>query len=81
MKKCQLKNDAMNESQLQRVSDCKKHPRDRIITTNKGFINIDDGSQGGTHCVCFIIKHNKSFNFDSFGGAPDKFLLKQLPNQ
>ena len=35
--------------------------------------------QGGTHWVCFIIKDNKSYYFDSFGGNPDKFLLKQLP--
>ena len=29
--------------------------------------------------TCFIVKDNKSYCFDSFGGAPDKFLLKQLP--
>ena len=29
--------------------------------------------------LVFIIKDNKSFYFDSFGGSPDKFLLKQLP--
>ena len=26
----------------------------------RGFVNIDDGSQGGTHLCCFIIKDNKS---------------------
>ena len=33
----------------------------------------------GTHWTCFIVKDNKSYSFDSFGGAPDKFLLNQLP--
>ena len=33
---------------------------------------------GGTHWVCFYIKDNTSFYFDSFGGHLDKFLLKQL---
>ena len=32
-----------------------------------------------THWTCFIIKDKKSYYFDSFGGNPDKFLLKQLP--
>ena len=34
---------------------------------------------GGTHWTYFIIKHNKSFYFDSFGGQPNKILLNQLP--
>ena len=34
---------------------------------------------GGTHWNCFIIKHDKSYYFDSSGGQPDKFLLQQLP--
>ena len=33
---------------------------------------------GGSHWTCFIVKDDKSFYFDSFGGQPDKFLLKQL---
>ena len=45
----------------------------------KVFIKIEDGSQGGTHWTCFIVKDNKSIYFDSFGGQPDKFLLNQLP--
>ena len=43
------------------------------------FANIDNGSMGGTDWSCFIVKDNKLFYFDSFGGQPDKFLLKQLP--
>ena len=33
---------------------------------------------GGSHWVCLIVKDNKPFYFDSFGGQPDEFLLKQL---
>ena len=79
MKKYNLKDQTMNESDLQKIYNYKIYPRDSKITTNKGFVNIDDGSQGGTHWVCFYIKDNKAYYFDSFGGSPDKFLLKQLP--
>ena len=79
MKKYNLKNNTMNESELQRVYNYPIYPRDSNIYSNKGFVNIDDGSQGGTHWTCFIIKNNKSYYFDSFGIQPDKFLLKQLP--
>ena len=79
MKKYILKNDTMNESELQRVYNYKIYPRDSKIYSDKGFVNIDNGYQGGTHWTCFIVKDNKSFYFDSFGGQPDKFLLNQLP--
>ena len=69
----------MNESQLQKINNYPIYPRDSKICSDRGFVNIDDGSQGGTHWSCFIIKDNKSFYFESFGGAPDKFLLDQLP--
>ena len=65
----------MNESGLQRVYKFHMDPRDSKIKTNKPFVNINIGSEGGTHWTCFIIKDNKSFYFDSFGGQPDKFLL------
>ena len=39
----------------------------------------DNGSQGVTHWMCFIVKDNKSFYFVSFGGQPAKFLLGHLP--
>ena len=34
---------------------------------------------GGSQWTCITIKDNKSYNYDSFGVAPDKFLLRQLP--
>ena len=79
MKKNKLKNDTMKESELQKVYKYPIYPRDSKIYSDKGFVKIDNGYQGGTHWTCFIIKDNKSFYFVSFGGAPDKFLLKQLP--
>ena len=79
MKKNNLKNDTLNESELQKINNYPLYPRDSKIYSDKGFVNIDDGSQGGTHWTAFYIKDNKSFYFDTFGGAPDKFLLNQLP--
>ena len=79
MKKYNLKDDTMNESELQRVYNYSIYPRDSKIYSYRGFVNIDDGRLNGTHWTCFLVEDNKSFYFDSFGGTPDKFLLKQLP--
>ena len=79
MKKYNLKNDTMSESQLQRIYKLPIYPRVSKIFSDKAFVDTDNGSMGGTHWTCFIVKDNKSFYFDSFGGQPDKFLLNQLP--
>ena len=79
MKKYKLKNDTMNESQLQKVYNYPIYPRESKIYSDKRFVNIDDGRMGGSHWTAFYVKINKSYYFDSFGGNPDKFLLKQLP--
>ena len=68
----------MNESELQRVYNYNIYPRDSEIYSYRGFVNIDNGSKGGSHWTCFIVKGNKSYYFDSFGGQPDKCLLNQL---
>ena len=78
MEKHELKN-TMNERELQRVYKFNINPRHSNIITDKRFVNIDKGSQGSTHCICFIVKVNKFYYFDSFGGQPDKFLLNQSP--
>ena len=78
IKKFKLKNDTMNEIELQKIYNYPIYPRDSKIYSDRGFVNIDNGSQGGSHWTCFIVKDNKSYYFDSFGGAPDKFLLNQL---
>ena len=77
-KKHKLKIDTKNESNLQKVFDSIKYPRDSKVLTDKRFVNIDIGSQGGTHWTCFLVKDNKSYCFDSFGGQLDKFLLNQV---
>ena len=69
----------MNGSQLQKFYNYPIYPKKSKIQSDRGFINIDNGSRGGTHWTCFIVKDNKSYYFDSFGGQPDKFLLNQLP--
>ena len=50
----------MNGRELQRVYNYKIYPRGSKIITGKGFVNIDNGSQGGTHWTCFLVKDNKS---------------------
>ena len=55
-KKYNLKKDTMNESQLQRVYNYAIDPRDSKIYSDKGFVNIDNGSMGGTHWTCFYSK-------------------------
>ena len=79
MEKYKLKNDAVNESDLQKIYIYPIYPRDSKMYSDKGFVNVDKGSMGGSHGTCFIVKDNKSYYFDGFGGQPDKFLLNQLP--
>ena len=71
----------MKETQVQRIYNFPIYPRYSKIHSDEGFVNIDDGSINGSRWTCFIVKDNKSFYFDSFGGQPDKFLLKQSPKQ
>ena len=68
----------MNESEIQKVYIYKIYPRDSTKFFDKGFVNIDNGSLGGSHWTCFIIKDKKPYYFGSFGGQPDNVLLKQL---
>ena len=72
MKNFNLEDDTINEDELQRFYIYRIYPRDSTITTNKGFVNIDNGSMGGTNWTCFIVKDNRSYYFESFGGQPDK---------
>ena len=79
MKKYNLKNKTKNESELQRIYNYPIYPRDSKVYSDEGFVKIDNGSQGGTHWTCYVVKDNESHHFDTFGGQPDKFLLNQLP--
>ena len=69
----------MNESELQRVYKYNKYPQTSKYYSDKGLVNKNNGSQGGTHWTCFIMKANTTFYFHTFGGAADDFLLNQLP--
>ena len=60
MEKYILRNDTMNESDLQRVYIYPIYPRGSKIYSDKGFVNIDNGSMGATRWTCFYVKNNKS---------------------
>ena len=79
MKKYNLKNNIMNGKELHRVYKYPTYPRNSKRYSFERFVNIDNGSIRGSHWTCFVVKDNKSFYFDSFGGQPGKFLLNQLP--
>ena len=79
MKKSSSKDDTINESELQRVYNKPIYPRDIKICSDKGFFNKNNGSMGGSHWTCFIVKDNKSYYLDSFGRIPDDFLRSQIP--
>ena len=78
MRKNKIKIDTMNEFELQKIYNYPIYPTDSKIYSDKGFVNVDDGSMGGSHWTYFIVKDNESYYFDSFGVQPDKFLLNQL---
>ena len=63
MKKYNLKNDTMNESELQKIYNYPIYPRDNKIYSDKGFVNIDNGRLNGTHWTCFYIRDKKNFLF------------------
>ena len=71
MQKYILKHDTMIETELQRVHSHPIYSRDSKIHSDKRFVNIGNGSLGRSQWTCFILKHKKSYYFDSFGGAPD----------
>ena len=68
----------MNESEIQKTYNYPIYPRDSKIYSDKVFVNTDKGQIRGSHWTCFIVKDNKSYYFDSFGGQPVKFLLIHL---
>ena len=57
-KKYILKNDTMNESELQKIYNYPIYPKDSKIHSDRGFVNKDNGSQGGSHWTRFIVKDN-----------------------
>ena len=61
MKTRNLKNNTMNESDLERNYIYPTYSRDSKLYSDEGFVNIDIGSMGGSRWTCFIIKDNKSY--------------------
>ena len=56
MKKYIFKIDTMKETELQRVCKFNIYPGDPKLCSDKGFVNIDNGSMRGTHWIVFIQK-------------------------
>ena len=73
-----MKVESRSESECEQVFSDNIYTKDSLFTSEKRLVNVENGQMGGTHWTCFYIKDKISFYFDSFGGAPDKFLLNQL---
>ena len=43
-----------------------------------GIVNLEPSSKGGSHWVCWWIKGDEKYFFDSFGAPPDKRILKYM---
>ena len=56
MEKYNLKDITMNESELERVYKNPIYPKNSKKYSDKGFVTIDNESQGGTHWTAFYVK-------------------------
>ena len=74
-----IKDDTLTESHLQKFWNFSTYPWDSVRTDDKRFVKTDIGKMSDTHCTCFYVRGNESYYFESFGGPPDKLLLKRLP--
>ena len=54
VKKSNMKDDTMSLSALQPLYNHPLYPRDSEIYSDKGFVNIVNRAQGGTHRTFFI---------------------------
>ena len=78
MGKYNLKNDTLNETDLQNVSNYKFFPTDSKVYSDKGFEYRRWFSRWFS-LDFFMMRDHKPYYFDSFGGQLDKFLLNQVP--
>ena len=78
LKKYNLKDDTMNNSQIQKVCNYPIYSRDSKIFSDRQFANLDNGVRGGSHGCAYYVKDKKSYYLHSSGGQLDKFLLDQL---
>ena len=56
MEKNKLETDTLNETDLQRVYKYPTNPGDSKYYSGKRYVNLENGSMGGTHWTCFIVK-------------------------
>ena len=66
IKKYKLNYNTTTERGLQRVYKCPIHPRGSKIAFYKGFVNMDDRSQVGTHWTAFYDENINLFYLDNF---------------
>ena len=59
IKKYNIRKITRKESELQKIYNYPIYPRDSKIYSDRGFVNIDNGSQGGTHWTCCKTKDNR----------------------
>ena len=78
MEKYNLENDTLSESEIQRLYNYRIYPRDSKQYSYKYFVNIENGTIGGSHWTDFYVKNIRSFFFDCFGESVVKFILNQL---
>ena len=56
-----FKQNTRNKIQLKSNYNFPIYQKDFKLTTNKGFVNIDDGSMGETYWTCLFVKVDKSY--------------------
>ena len=75
MKKYIVKDGTMNDGELKRVYNVPIYARDSEKITNKKFVTLGNGEQGGTQWRCFYIKYKRTFYFDRFERQAYNFFL------
>ena len=81
MDKCHLQKETMNEEKLQTTYNYPVYPRVSKIYSDNGFVNFDNGPQGGRLRCCFIIKVNNSFYLACLVDSLISFYLNNNLNQ
>ena len=81
LKKYNLKDKTMNESELRRVYNYSIYSRDSLIYSDKGFVKIDDCSMRGTHWTCFIVKITNHFTVTHLEVSQINFYYSNYLNQ
>ena len=81
MKEYTIKNNTMEESELQRVYIYEIYPRDSKIYSDRGFVQKVNGSLVCSSLVCFIVKDNKSYYLIASEELQINFYLNNYLNQ